>query len=125
MKNIRKPGCFETNPAAITLKSWDRVRKKTMAEFGNILSVFGSPDGATMAKVINAVTSKSLKFIQIEQTFYLQTDSPGNARLLADAIRAMGVKFTLYYNFIPDSSFVKRGQIEDAVFSEIEHILLD
>lgn len=96
-----------------------------MAEFGNILSVFGSPDEATINNVVSAVKARSLKFVQIEQTFYLQTDSPGSARLLADAIRAMDVKFTLYYNFIPDSSFVKRGKIEDALFSEIEHIMLD
>ena len=129
--------CCGQNQNRENRKIWKRVRQRKpeklgesrdlrkMTEYGNILIIYSGVDEPTMTKVETAIAPFLLKSERIENSIFIQTSSPGSSRQLADAVRALGLTFILYYNFLPESSFVKRGNVPDPTFTAIEHIMLD
>lgn len=94
-----------------------------MAKYGNILTVFNTNNG-DKTQIINILTAKSCDFIQLADTFFIETNSKKNTGDVIRDLNTLGVEYIFFHNHISDGSLIKTGGIDDVTVQNINRILV-
>lgn len=95
-----------------------------MAYYGNILTVLSSTnDLLEEIKVFLQVNDAKNQLLG--QTFFVETSSKENTRLILNYLDGKEVHYIWFHNHNSDGSRVFSGQVNPAEFAAVEHILLE
>jgi hypothetical protein len=93
-----------------------------MAKYGNILTVFNIDDNGKN-KIENILTTNSTVFVQLNDTFFVETNSKKNTGDVIRDLNTLGIEFIFFHNHISDGSLIKSSGIDAATVQSIDGIL--
>ena len=95
-----------------------------MAKYGNILTVFDA-DQTKKDEIILILRNSGAEFENINDTFYIESNSKANTKAITDALMASGARFIFFHNNISDGSLIKAQNIHQSLVEKINHILFE
>ncbi|TDD94127.1 hypothetical protein [Flavobacterium cellulosilyticum] len=93
-----------------------------MAKYGNILTLFNT-EANENKKIDTILTKNQTTFLNLNNTYYIETNSKKNTSEVINDINALGIKYIFFHNHISDGSLIKNNGIDEDKISKINTIL--